>query len=307
MERDVRYLLVGAVVIALVGGFIGLLFWQADRIAVREGERYTVLSEHGVSGLEVGGVVRYLGVRVGQVQSIRLSREFPDHVELDILVEPHVPMTRATRASVRPEGIIGQSYVALRTPDPDAEAPESRPGVPHPVIRSERSELDRLFEDIPQLVQRVGSIAESLEGVLDEENREQFARMLANIGDFTAELDRIAASIEQVAERAVSTLEGAETTLADLGAAARAAEPALEEAGRAGAAVRQLSDRLELLVERNEAAVERFTRDGLEDAQRLLRDARRTANQLEQLALRLGEEPSRLIHRRPVGGVEIPH
>ncbi len=307
MERDVRYLLVGTVVIAVVAGFIGLVFWQADRIAVLDGERYTVLSEYGVSGLEPGGVVRYLGVRVGQVEKLRLSQELPDHVEMDILVEPHVPVTRATRASVRPEGIIGQSYVSLRTPDPDAGAPETRPGVPHPVIHSERSEIDQLFEDIPQLVQRVGHIAESLEGVLDEENREQFARTLANISEFTAELDKIAAAVDQVAQRAASALEGTEATLADLGAAARAAEPALEEAGRAGAAVRQLSDRLEGLIERNEAAVERFARDGLGDAERLLRDARRTANELEQLALRLGEDPSRLLHRQPVGGVEIPH
>jgi phospholipid/cholesterol/gamma-HCH transport system substrate-binding protein len=306
VERDVRYLLVGVVVIALLVLFVGFVIWQAGGLRGVDTERYTVFSEAGIAGLENGDVVRYLGVRVGQVDDIRLSAHMPGRVEIDIQVQRDVAVTRDTVATVRLEGITGQSYLGLITPDPAAAPPEIRDGSRYPVITATRAPLDLLMDEAPQLVAQIGSIAAGLEALLEEDNRAHVARMLGDVAGFTARLEELGDAVEMLAASAERALGEAAQALGEIRDTAGIAGPAFEEAGHALAALRELSERLDEMIARNEAAVDAFARHGLGEAGGLMRDARRTINEIERLAAQLSEDPSRLIRRRDPGGVEIP-
>jgi phospholipid/cholesterol/gamma-HCH transport system substrate-binding protein len=306
VERDVRYLLVGVVVLALMVLFVGFIIWQAGGLRGADTERYTVFSEAGIAGLENGDVVRYLGVRVGQVDEIRLSAHVPGRVEIDIQVQRDVAVTRDTVATVRPEGITGQSYLGLRTPDPGAAPPEIRDGSRYPVITATRAPLDLLMDEAPQLVGQIAAIAEGLEALLDEDNRARVARMLEDVAGFTARLDDLGDSIAMLAASSDQALGEATLALGEIRDTAGSAGPAFEEAGHALVALRELSERLEELIARNEAAVDAFAREGLGEAGGLVRDARRALNEFERLATQLSEDPSQLIRRRDRGGFEVP-
>jgi phospholipid/cholesterol/gamma-HCH transport system substrate-binding protein len=306
MERDVRYLLVGVVVIALLVLFVGFVIWQAGGLRGADMDRYTVFSEVGVAGLERGSVVRYLGVRVGQVDDIRLSERRAGRVEIDIQVQRNVAVTRDTVAIVRLEGITGQSYLGLATPDPGAAPPEIRGGARYPVITAQKAPLDLLMDEGPQLMAQLGAIVGSLEAALGEDNRAHFARILGNVAEFSARLDALGDSVETLASSTERALDEVAQAFGEIQLAAQAAAPALEETDRAVLALRQLSERLEAVIERNESAVDSFAREGLGEAGSLMRDARRTINQIERLAAQLSDDPSRLIRRRDPGGMEIP-
>jgi phospholipid/cholesterol/gamma-HCH transport system substrate-binding protein len=306
MERDVRYLLVGVAVIALLALFVGFVVWQAGGLRNAETARYTVLSEVGVAGLESGSLVRYLGVRVGQVQAIRLSDRQPGRVEVDIQVQQDVPVTRDTVATFRLEGITGQSYLDLATPDPGAPPPETLGGARYPVLRAEKTAIDLLVEESPRLVAQLSAIAASLEAILDEDNRAHLAQVLGNVAEFTARLEALGDSVELLADSTDRALAEAVQAFGEIGTTARAATAALEEADRSAQALRELTQRLDELIARNESAVDRFAREGLGEAGRLMQDARRTIRQIERLAAQLTEEPSRLLRGREPGGVDIP-
>ena len=54
------------------------------------------------------------------------------------------------------------------------------------------------------------------------------------------------------------------------------------------------------------AHADTFTRDGLPELERLLRDSRNAAVEVQGLARSLRDDPSQLIYQPPARGTEIP-
>ena len=73
MERDTHYLIVGLfVLLTLVGGFFFAgLFYDKP---VLNTQRYAIHFGYSVDGLMRGSEVRYMGLKVGEVAAIALSR-----------------------------------------------------------------------------------------------------------------------------------------------------------------------------------------------------------------------------------------
>jgi len=306
MERDIRYLYVGVAVALLVAAFVGFLLWQAEHHADIHGARYTVFVDGSVSGLGRGSVVRYLGVRVGRVRDIRLSRDDARRVEVDIEVREEVPVNRSTVARVQAQGITGKSYVSLRTSDSTAGPAQATSGSRYPVIHAQPSTVDELMTGVPRLVERLTTLAENMDRVFDERNRQNITQMLENGRAFSGRLDGLVTSIEQLAGRASESLDTLDGAVGEVGNAAEQLGPALAGLRDTSRSLGRLSDRMDAMIADNRAAVDRFSRVGLPEASRLLREARAAVNEIEQLARRLNENPSSLLHRRPEGGLEVP-
>ena len=87
VERDANYAAVGAFV--LVAALLGALFvyWYSDARDQRSFNRYEVYFDGSVSGLAVGGQVRYLGVDVGRVVRIKLDQRAADRVQVIVDID----------------------------------------------------------------------------------------------------------------------------------------------------------------------------------------------------------------------------
>ncbi len=66
------------------------------------------------------------------------------------------------------------------------------------------------------------------------------------------------------------------------------------------------SNRLDKLVEENRQDIRAFTRDGLPELERLLREGRSAAREFHDLSRSLRDDPSQLLYQPPPQGVEIP-
>jgi phospholipid/cholesterol/gamma-HCH transport system substrate-binding protein len=66
------------------------------------------------------------------------------------------------------------------------------------------------------------------------------------------------------------------------------------------------TERLDRLVEENRQDVRAFTRDGLPELERFLREGRAAAQDIRELSRSLRENPSQLLYEPPQRGVEIP-
>ncbi len=73
MEREANYAAVGAFVVLVVVMAVLFVYWYSDAREHRDYTRYEVYFEGSVSGLERGAPVRYLGVDVGRVYSMRID------------------------------------------------------------------------------------------------------------------------------------------------------------------------------------------------------------------------------------------
>ena len=74
MEREANYTAVGAFVLLIVTMAGLFVYWYAGSSDARDYRRYEIYFEGSVSGLNRGSTVRYLGVDVGRVVTIRIDK-----------------------------------------------------------------------------------------------------------------------------------------------------------------------------------------------------------------------------------------
>ena len=114
MEIRASYLLVGAVVLALVAGLAAFSVWLVKADIDREGDLYQIAFAGSVTGLQQGSQVRYRGVPVGRVADIRIDPEHVESVLVTVEIERGTPIRQDTVASLEMQGITGIAFVQLR-------------------------------------------------------------------------------------------------------------------------------------------------------------------------------------------------
>lgn len=306
MERDVRYLFVGLTIAVLTALLIAFVLWQAERYGDTDGNLYTVTVEGSVAGIDIGRPVRYLGVPKGRVTAMRLSSVDSETVEIDIDVQPDVPISQTTRARIKAQGITGTSFVALHTPDPDAGPPEQPDWARYPVIPAEPSQLEALMESAPQTLAEITELTERAKRLLTAENARRLTSTLENIDQFSGRLETMADEVEGLLAQSEGTMKQTSATLTAFEAGAEQIAPTLEQGREAARTLDQVAQRLDDQLARNGPALDRLADHGIPEAEALLRDMRRAATAFEQLSRDLERNPAQMIHKRREGGMEIP-
>src|SRR4051812_43488794 len=120
MEREANYVAVGAFVLLVVAMATLFVYWYSDSRDKHDFRRYEVYFDGSVSGLAVGGQVRYLGVDVGRVVRIRLDRRAADRVQVIVDIDSDAPISNRTLAELSLQGVTGLLYIDLLLQRPGA-------------------------------------------------------------------------------------------------------------------------------------------------------------------------------------------
>ncbi len=299
METKAHHVLIGAFVLGL--GLFGILFalWIGKVQFAKEYADYDVLFEQSVSGLTVGAAVQFSGIQVGEVRRLKLAPTDPNQVIARIRVQGDLPVTVETRAQLVLTGLTGLAVMRLSGGDKkSAPLTEILPGHQVPLIRSEPSQLDKLFESSQALLANAADAFARVNKVLSDENLSKVDSTLSEIQTLSTELRGEAGgtlrSIRELAERSkvmVSKLEksfpteawakvpvDARTTLAEINKAAGALQGTLASAG---------------------PGVERFTSEGLPQITTTLAELERLARSLEHFSRTLETNPQGWIAKPP--------
>jgi phospholipid/cholesterol/gamma-HCH transport system substrate-binding protein len=303
MEREANYTAVGAFVL-LIATMAGLfVYWYAGSGDARDYTRYEIYFEGSVSGLNRSSTVKYLGVDVGRVYTIRIDRRAADRVQVIADIDSSTPISDTTVASLSLAGVTGQLYVDLMASAPEARKMPSVPSEKYPVIDSVRSNFDLFLSSLPDLVGRASA-------VLSDKNIASITRTLESIEQGAANLPDTLRDARQV----VSELKA---TLIDVRAAAAGAREFMDASGpeltAAAQRFRVLADnlarttgQLDKLMADHREDLGLFLRDSLPEMERLLRDSRVAAQEFRELSRSLKADPSQLLYEPSYRGVEIP-
>ena len=126
----------------------------------------------------------------------------------------------------------------------------------YPVIKSKPSTLAQLEQSAPELVAKLNSVADKLNDVLNQKNREAIAKTLDHLQDLTAAVDRHTQDIEATLTNVSSATAKLDTDLSDLHVTLTNANGALTKIDRLaddadtavnGAQVGQLSNEVRTL------------------------------------------------------------
>jgi phospholipid/cholesterol/gamma-HCH transport system substrate-binding protein len=309
MERDARYAVVALFALAAVAAAVAFVWWYSGQGDRRTYDRYEIHFEGSVSGLAQGSPVRYLGVDVGRVEHLSVSRKDPGRVRVVAEIDSEAPLSGATRARLGLLGLTGLLYIDLQLdPEANAAAPLAQ-GERHAVIPARKGDIEAFLEKLPDLVGHAGAVMVRIESLLGDENLAAVSDSLRNLREASAELPAISRDAAALAVELRRTSAEVASLAQRMQAIASNSQPGLEASlASTRAAAEKLArtaESLERIVAGNEAALAGFAGSGVADLQQLVVDVREASVEVRGLARTLRDQPASLLRESKERGVEI--
>ncbi len=310
MERNANYAAVGAFIlfIALVGALF--VYWYSDSNERRSYNRYEVYFDDSVSGLERGSAVRYLGVSVGKVVDLRIDPRDSSRVMVTVDIDSSAPISHQTVAELSLQGVTGLLFIDIlqrrhmRQPLPEV------PSYKYPVIPARQSRLQAFLQSLPDLVTSVGDVVARADRLLSDENLAAFSGTLSNVSKASAGLPATLHDINSLLSELHSATAQIAASAHDLRAVIDAAGPdaeaTIQRLHAVADNVAKATDIIDKIIIDNRQDIRSFTRDGLPELERFLREGRAAAEEIRELSNSLRENPSQLLYQQPQKGMEIP-
>jgi phospholipid/cholesterol/gamma-HCH transport system substrate-binding protein len=309
MFKGNNNLAVGLFVSLAIAFFVGFILWLTGRSGTEELERYSLLFEKDVSGLAIGGPVKYMGVNIGSVIQMEIVRRDKILIRVDIEILESTPVDSGTFASLAFQGITGVAVVNLDSDEGKHEPLKPTEGVPYPVIPVRQLGIAAVLSGAPRIVDQLDSLLIQANELLSEENRMAISHSLENVETLTTSL---AGSSDRIADLPVGieqTLADIRVVVAELKRMIVQVQPdfhsAMSSLNRSTENLANLTAQLDDWMTRNEANLERFVEEGLGEAPVLINAASQTMRDLEKLLARLQEDPSQLIYQPQQESLEI--
>jgi len=205
------FVIIGSVMAAIT------IIWVGAADFFTKGSVYVTYFDESVQGLQVDSAVKYRGVDVGKVQSIKVA---PDGrlIEVVMKVDLSTELQSRVEAQLRTAGITGIVFIELdQIRDSEkSNALEINFEPDYPVIPSRRPEISRFLEDTNEIMESIKAI--DFKGLSDQlkettlavENfigGRQTTGVMKNLESTTANIDRAMESLRLTMENLQSFSE----------------------------------------------------------------------------------------------------
>jgi phospholipid/cholesterol/gamma-HCH transport system substrate-binding protein len=178
---------------------------------------YELVASSPVTGLSVQSQVRYQGVPVGKVESLRFIESKPGQVRILIGVDPKAPVTEATWAEIITAGVTGISNVELRDNGSSKVLLESTAEQPAEIpIRP--SFLERLQSQGGGMLASVERVLTQVEKITSDENIASITTSLKNTAQLTERLSRSVEALEPGLKKFPKVMDGLSDSISLLNA-----------------------------------------------------------------------------------------
>ncbi|WP_084400025.1 MlaD family protein [Henriciella aquimarina] len=313
METRANYAMIGAFVILAILSGLGFVLWLGQSQFNQDFDVYDIVFD-GPVNLEDGASVRYIGIKVGEVESIGIDRNDASKVRARIRVDSETPVKTDSTASIEFAGITGVTFVQINAGSPDAERLQRASNQEVPEIKSISSPVAELFSSGNEVMGRANLALENIGKLLSDENVESVSNTIANIeaissslsgeGNLSADLSEVLASVNQAAE----SIDRASRSFDSLGTNAE------KEVTRIGTQISDLLTELEGMsdsarrsIESSEQAITAATgviegpaTDAVTDFRLIAQDLRVLIRRLDRLTRELEQNPQGLLRSDPV-------
>lgn len=313
METRANYALIGAFVILAALSGLGFALWLGQSQFNQDYDQYDIVFEGPVS-LEDGASVRYIGIKVGEVESIGIDRNDASMVRARIRVDSETPVKADSTASIEFAGITGVTFVQINAGSPDAQSLKRQSGQDIPEIKSITSPVAALFSSGTEVMGRASLALERFDDLLSEENVQSVSNTIRNFeaistalssdGNFSADISAVMASVNDAA----ASFDQASQSLGTLG------RDADGEIVRIGAEISSLIAQLEDMsssarrsIESSEKAIsaaatviEGPATDAVTDFRLIAQDLRVLIRRMDRLTRELEQNPQGLLRSDPV-------
>lgn len=299
MENRSHALLAGLFTLLLVIAAGVVAIWVSKQNLPRV--PYELIATSPVTGLSVQSEVRYQGVPVGNVESLRFVPEKPGKVLILIGIDPRTPITAATWAEIVIAGVTGISNVELRDDGTSTTRLESSPTKIQQIpIRP--NFLDRLIAQASGMAPAVEGLLVHIQKIASDENIEALNSTLRNVASLSDQLRRSVVMLEPGIAKVPALIDGLTVTgkrvdeaMIDIRKLTLSAQKTLDGFNAPGGAMGQVTQSLKDIRE----AVAQLRVSTLPDVSMLTLSATDASRALTQTARQLGQAPQSLIFGPP--------
>ena len=208
METRANYALIGAFVMMAAAAVIGFALWLGSSQFNRDYSIYDVVFPGPVT-LEEGASVRYIGIKVGEVETVRIDRRDASMVRARLRVDRSTPVKTDSTAIIDFAGITGVTFIQINAGSDDAGPLLPAPYQDVPVIQAGETPLTALFNGGAEIVGQAGMIIDQLSTLLTEDNIAAMGEILGNVRDITATLSEDDKELLSQAIKTLASLEQA--------------------------------------------------------------------------------------------------
>lgn len=280
METKANYVFIGAATVIGVVLIMMFAMWIAGGQFRRGFNEYDVVFDDPVRGLTEGGEVRFNGIKVGEVDALRIDPDNTNRVIARIRVSTDVPVKTDSTAQLEPIGLTGVTLIQLTPGSAEAELLRAGFGGPAPRIRGRGSQIDILVARSEDIALRASEAMAAVRDLLTDENIAKVTRIIENLETVS---DQLAAQ-----------------------------DSIVNESGRAAREITTLARQLQrdtselngVIAEMNEAASV-ASGETLPELSLAAEEIRRAASSINRVANNLDENPSVLTPRAPRPTVEL--
>jgi len=288
METKANYILIGAATVIGVAFMLMFAMWMANSEFSRGYNEYDVVFADPVRGLAEGGEVRFNGIKVGEVRSLRIDPDNTNRVIARVRVSADVPVRQDSTARLEPIGLTGVTLIQLTAGSPTAPLLRSGFGGPPPRITGQGSQIDVIVERSEDIVLRASEAMAAVRDLLTDENIARVSHIIQNLDTVSNQLADQRGIISQGGHAAESVGRAADNV------AALAAQTQRDLAG------------LQEVVANLRTASASVSGETLPEINRAAEELSRASQSISRVANNLEDNPSILTPRSPRPTVELP-
>lgn len=207
METRANYALIGAFVLLATAAVLSFVLWLGSSQFNRDYQIYDIVFP-GPVVLEEGASVRYIGITVGEVESVRINRNDPSQVRARIRVDRSTPVKSDSTAIIDFAGITGVTFVQITAGSEEAGPLLPAPYQDIPVIPAGPTPLAALFDGGAEIVGKASVTIDQLSKVLTDDNIQAFSGTLGSIETIAGAM---ADQDTEILSQTLSTLEALES------------------------------------------------------------------------------------------------
>ncbi|MBP0047835.1 MCE family protein [Marinobacterium sp. AK62] len=305
METRAHHVLIGLFTLTGLVLALGFGVWLVKSGQQQETRTYRVIFEEAVTGLAVGSLVQYNGLRVGEVRQLQLDPNDPRRVLADMEVSAATPINQGTSARLAIANITGAANILLSTDNPQAPPLPQPPDSP-PVILAEPSAIGSLLGNSETLFSNVNVLVERGAQLLSVDNIQRIERIIQNLEQVSEELAQSRSGVGETLNELTQAARDAQTVLRDASQLLVHADrmltaqggPMLAEGQKAMQALASSSEQLEQLLSRNGGALDQGMQ-GLSAIGPVMQELQRSLGTLNRILIRLEDDPAGYLTGQP--------
>ena len=300
MENKSHAFWAGLFTVVLVVAIAATVFlFKVDR-SVRV--PYDLIARTNVTGLYTDAAVRYRGLDVGKVQSLKFDRNHPGQILIRILVDTHAPITHSTYGSLGFQGVTGLAFIQLddtgRDMTPMASSEKAvaqlpmRPGL-----------LDQLQQRGDILLRKLERITDDVNDTLSPQMRDQLLATAASLQHAADGVTTLTRQMGPAAGKLPQTIDELDRTLAStnqlITGLNRPDGPFESNLNKVGTAAQQAGDALGSMNTSLQELSARVGYDTLPRVNSLAEDVRSAARSVDRAADMFSTSPRSVLFGAP--------